>query len=111
MEFIGRERELARIKKTLKAREQRNVLVYGRRRVGKSELIKQALIDLSDTTTIYYECRQTSEADNLESLSALAAEALGFRRSLSRASANSSNFCLPRPRTRTSYSFSTNTLT
>ena len=34
-----------------------------------------------------------------------------FRRSLSRASASSSNFCLPRPRTRTSYSFSTNTLT
>ena len=53
MEFIGREHELARIKKTLKAPEQRNVLVYGRRRVGKSELIKQALIDLSDTTTIY----------------------------------------------------------
>lgn len=78
MEFIGREHELARIKKTLKAPEQRNVLVYGRRRVGKSELIKQALIDLSDTTTVYYECRQTSEADNLESLSTLAAEALGF---------------------------------
>ena len=78
MEFIGREHELARIKKTLKASEQRNVLVYGRRRVGKSELIKQALIDLSDTTTVYNECRQTSEADNLESLSALAAEALGF---------------------------------
>ena len=78
MDFIGREHELARIEKTLKAPEQSNVLVYGRRRVGKSELIKQALIDLSDTTTVYYECRQTSEADNLESLSALAAEALGF---------------------------------
>ena len=78
MEFIGRERELARIKKTLTAREQCNVLVYGRRRVGKSELIKQALADLSDHTTVYYECRQTSEADNLESLSGLVAEALGF---------------------------------
>ena len=78
MEFIGRELELARIKKTLNAPEQRNVLIYGRRRVGKSELIKQALTDLSDVATIYYECRQTSEADNLESLSALAAEALSF---------------------------------
>ena len=78
MEFIGRERELARIKKTLKAPEQRNVLIYGRRRVGKSELIKQALTDLSDVATVYYECRQTSEADNLESLSVLVAEALSF---------------------------------
>lgn len=78
MEFHCRELELARIKKTLNAPEQRNVLIYGRRRVGKSELIKQALTDLSDVATIYYECRQTSEADNLESLSALAAEALSF---------------------------------
>lgn len=78
MKFIGRERELARIKKTLKAPEQRNVLIYGRRRVGKTELIKQALTDLPDVATVYYECRQTSEADNLESLSALVADALSF---------------------------------
>ena len=78
MEFIGRERELAKIKKELNASDQRNVLVYGRRRVGKSELIKQAINDIPGSTTIYYECRQTSEEDNLASLSALAAEALGF---------------------------------
>ena len=36
MEFIGRERELAKIKKELGASDQRNVLVYGRRRVGKA---------------------------------------------------------------------------
>ena len=78
MEFIGRERELAKIKKELNASDQRNVLVYGRRRVGKSELIKQAINDIPGGTTIYYECRQTSEEDNLASLSALAAEALGF---------------------------------
>ena len=78
MEFIARERELAKIKKELNAPDQRNILVYGRRRVGKSELIKQTLDDASGTPTIYYECRQTSEADNLESLSCLVAEALGF---------------------------------
>ena len=78
MEFIGRERELAKIKKELNASDQRNVLVYGRRRVGKSELIKQAINDIPGGTTIYYECRQTSEEDNLASLSALTAEALGF---------------------------------
>jgi uncharacterized protein len=77
MEFIGRERELARLNRELNAGEQRNVLVYGRRRVGKSELIKHALRSCSGTV-IYYECRQTSEADNLETLSALVSEALGF---------------------------------
>ena len=54
------------------------MLVYGRRRVGKSELIKQALAKASGGVTVYYECRQTSEADNLASLSALVAEALGY---------------------------------
>lgn len=78
MEFIGRERERAVLKRELGAPEQRNVLIYGRRRVGKSELIKQALSEMSDGTTVYYECRQTSEADNLASLSTLVAEALGF---------------------------------
>lgn len=78
MDFIGRKRELAKVKKELDTPGQRNVLVYGRRRVGKSELIKQALVGTSNAATIYYECRQTSEADNLASLSALTAEALGF---------------------------------
>ena len=78
MEFIGRERELAKIKKELNASGQRNVLVYGRRRVGKSELIKQTITDIPGNTAIYYECRQTSEEDNLASLCALAAETLGF---------------------------------
>ena len=78
MEFIGRERELAKIKKELGASDQRNVLVYGRRRVGKSELIKQAIAGIPGSTAIYYECRQTSEEDNLASLSSLTAEALGF---------------------------------
>ncbi len=78
MEFIGRERELAKIKKELNASDQRNILVYGRRRVGKSELIKQAITDIPSGAAIYHECRQTSEEDNLASLSALAAETLGF---------------------------------
>lgn len=77
MEFIGRERELARIGKEIAAGEQRNVLVYGRRRVGKSELIKR-VVETSDVVAIYFECRQTSEADNVASLATLASEALGY---------------------------------
>ncbi len=80
--FIGRERELARIGKEFAQPEQRNILIYGRRRIGKSELIKQALSRTSQTTpqitSIYYECRQTSEADNVQSLSGLASDLFGF---------------------------------
>ncbi len=78
MEFIGREAELARIGEAISDEGQNNVLVYGRRRVGKSELIKRTLNLSSQTTSIYYECRQTSEQDNVQSLTTLASEALGF---------------------------------
>lgn len=52
-------------------------LLYGRRRIGKSELIKQCLRE-SDLTGIYYECKQTSELNNVESLSEIVSEVFGF---------------------------------
>lgn len=78
MRFIGRKQELSRIQNALAKNEQQNVLIYGRRRVGKSALIKKAFEDSKGPITIYYECRQTSEQDNLQSLSALVADALEF---------------------------------
>lgn len=39
-------------------------MVYGRRRVGKSELLRQALKH-SGLQLVFFECRQTSEAQNL----------------------------------------------
>lgn len=75
--FIGRTQELKRLRTEFDRAGQGAVLVYGRRRVGKSELIKQALRS-SAPLSIYYECKETSEADNLQSLSTLAAEALGL---------------------------------
>ncbi|MGN0037734.1 MAG: ATP-binding protein [Coriobacteriales bacterium] len=75
--FIGRTQELKRLRTELERPGQGAVLVYGRRRVGKSELIKQALGAITPLS-IYYECKETSEADNLQSLSTLAAEALGL---------------------------------
>ena len=74
--FIGRERELARIKKLIEHKGQQNALVYGRRRVGKSALLKQALQE-SSVTSIYYECRQTSEKDNINGIMGVLTEALG----------------------------------
>ena len=77
MEFLGRECELARIEREIKKDCQSAILVYGRRRVGKSELIKQSL-SASTGCSIYYECKETSELNNLESLSALVSEIFGL---------------------------------
>lgn len=77
MKFLGRERELARIEREIKSDGQSAILVYGRRRVGKSELIKQSL-SASSGRNIYYECKETSEQNNLESLSALVSEVFGL---------------------------------
>ncbi len=52
-------------------------LIYGRRRVGKSELIKQMLRE-SDILSIYYECKQTTELNNVDSLAVLIAGKFGL---------------------------------
>lgn len=56
--FIGRERELKRLDKMYSSRGQEVALIYGRRRVGKSELIKY-FIQQHDEDAIYYECTAT----------------------------------------------------
>lgn len=77
MNFIGRKRELASFRRELGRAEQRVAFVFGRRRVGKSELIKQAFRSF-EGRAIYYECKQTSEMNNVESLSALISETFGY---------------------------------
>ena len=73
MTFVGRVQEKANLHKFLADNFSMAPLVYGRRRVGKSELIRQALRE-TDYKYIYYECKQTTEINNVESLSVLARE-------------------------------------
>ncbi|MDO4500848.1 MAG: ATP-binding protein [Erysipelotrichaceae bacterium] len=68
MEFIGRKEELKRINKIINTNGLTFSLIYGRRRVGKSELIKEVLRN-TDIKSIYYECKQVSEINNCNSLS------------------------------------------
>ena len=75
MSFIGRKREQERLLAQLSSSAQSATLVYGRRRVGKSELILHAMRQASDTRAIYYECRQTTAENNTRSLSEVIAEA------------------------------------
>lgn len=75
MKFIGREKELKKIDKIIQSDELSFALIYGRRRVGKSELIHQAL-SKSNEEKIYYECKQVAEQSNVTSLSDILSEML-----------------------------------
>lgn len=77
MKFIGREEELRLLQKNMQREGQSIILIYGRRRVGKSELIKH-LIEKEEITGIFYECRQISEQANVEALSNLLSESFGL---------------------------------
>lgn len=81
MKFIGRNSQLEKlnhaIEKTVLKGDMQNVLIYGRRRVGKSELIKQILRN-QDIPAIYYECRQVAEASNVQGLAGVLSETLNL---------------------------------
>ena len=77
MNFIGRAHELQKMEQCFQTERQEVLLIYGRRRIGKSELVKQFLRQ-HEVEGIYYECKQTSEMNNVETLSALLSERDGL---------------------------------
>lgn len=78
MPFIGRAKEQEKLLAQFSSPVQNTTLIYGRRRVGKSELILHAMRQASDTRTVYYECRQTTAESNTKNLSEVIAEAFGM---------------------------------
>lgn len=77
MRFIGRTAPLNLLKKEMTSAEMRMILIYGRRRVGKSELVKQAIRE-SGIKSIYYECKQVTEASNVQSICNMISETMGL---------------------------------
>lgn len=77
MNFIGRTQELRKLFKVINNDRQQFALIYGRRRVGKSELVKQALKQCS-FKAVYYECKQVSEASNTASLGDILSETMNL---------------------------------
>ncbi|MBQ4512576.1 MAG: AAA family ATPase [Anaerolineaceae bacterium] len=73
MKFYGREEQLKKLHREITMESMRVMMIYGRRRIGKSELIKQ-VIRQENIKSIYYECKQTSEKNNTESLSQVVSE-------------------------------------
>lgn len=75
--FFGRKENIKAISKFFNSDKDNAALIYGRRRVGKTELIKHCLKG-TKTTSIYYECKETSEINNVISLSEIIAETFGL---------------------------------
>ena len=77
MKFFGRETQLKSLTKLFFSEGLQVGLIYGRRRIGKSELIKKA-ISLTNLPALYYEAKQTTETNNTESLALLMSELFQF---------------------------------
>ena len=75
--FYGREQQKKSLLNMINREEQMISLIYGRRRIGKSELIKQTLKETS-VKSIYYECKQTTERNNVDSLAMIVADLFHF---------------------------------
>ena len=73
MKFIGREDEINILKKAYETNNYEGIVIYGRRRIGKSELIKESF-KYVDATTLYYECVDAREETNARFLSEKIAE-------------------------------------
>lgn len=79
MKFIGRKEELKKLDKVINSDEMKFTLIYGRRRVGKSELVSQAL-SKSEVKKLYYECKQVAQESNVIGLSEIVSETMGLPR-------------------------------
>ena len=77
MNFIGRKEELEKLNRAMQADGMNVSLIYGRRRVGKSELVSQALSKIRGKK-LYYECKQVAEGSNVNGLSEILSESMGL---------------------------------
>jgi uncharacterized protein len=72
--FIGRQTELTLLHEELTTGRASLAIVYGRRRIGKSTLIREAI---KDRTHVFYQATRVTSSLNLESFKAEVAHALG----------------------------------
>lgn len=75
--FIARKKELEQLSAELNASRKATVLVYGKRRIGKSTLIGEAMKTF-DGTVVSYLCAQSTLSGNLDMFTACLCEALGL---------------------------------
>src|SRR5438445_11800584 len=71
--FVGRSQELSRLRKEFSLARPSLLVVYGRRRIGKSGLLKEAV---KDGTHILYQATCVTPTSNLEGFKAEIARSL-----------------------------------
>ena len=69
--FVGRKKELAELNKQYSSHDFHFTVIYGRRRIGKTEMIKQFV---KDKNAIYFMATESSGEKNLELLSKIVLE-------------------------------------
>ncbi len=74
--FINREEELGALEERYQSRTAEFLLIYGRRRVGKTELIKQFF---KEKPHVYYLCTKSNDLEQMRIIVKRTAEALGER--------------------------------
>lgn len=77
MEFIGREEKTRTIGNILKKQGYQGCLIYGRRRMGKTKLVKHCLLN-KNVPVIMYQCKESTEKDNTDQLTKLIREVLSI---------------------------------
>ncbi len=77
MKFIGRKEEQKAIKYLLSQNGFQGAVVYGRRRLGKTELLKQCLLN-QGVPCIFYQCNQESERSNTNDLTKVIEQTLSL---------------------------------
>lgn len=70
MNFVGRINELNKLKDLYNSDCYEGIVVYGRRQIGKSELLKKSF-ELCDHKCIYFECTKATENMNTDNFSEL----------------------------------------
>ena len=73
--FVGRERELAILERCYEKPEFQMVVMYGRRRVGKTTLLS---IFAKDKPTLFFTAQEQSDRDNLKDLARQVVECFGL---------------------------------
>ena len=76
--FIAREEELMILEKVLNSNRKSSILLYGRRRIGKTALIKEALKGIKDAVIIYHEFHKVTFEVNLAEFSTSIASAFSI---------------------------------
>ena len=76
--FFSRKKELTDLRQKLSGDRFESILIYGRRRVGKTALIREAA-GTYHGCFLYYECKRSLFGDNLDGLNRLLRDGLGVR--------------------------------